>query len=70
MKYYKQLDPVESEIIKLGELTKLYRVVTNGAESSSKEELVSSIEYIYGSLEDIHKNLASKYQILFSTIRG
>ena len=61
MKYFNQLDLVETEIIRLGELTKLYNVISNGANSSNREQIISAIGYIEGSLEDIHKNLAEKY---------
>ena len=68
MKYFNQLDLVETEIIRLGELTKLYNVISNGANSSNREQIISSLGYIEGSLTDIHNSLTEKYQALFDTI--
>ena len=68
MKYFNQLDLVETEIIRLGELTKLYNVISNGANSSNREQIISALGYIEGSLTDIHNSLTEKYQALFDTI--
>ena len=62
------LDEIENEIIRLGELKNLYVVVSNGSEDSSKEHLVSALNYVEGSLTDIHERLAEKYQTLFDTM--
>jgi hypothetical protein len=68
MKHFEELDSIETEIIRLGELKNLYALISNGAESSDKEQIISSIQYVEGSLEDIQSNLAYKYQVLFNAI--
>ena len=68
MKHFGELDSIETEIIRLGELKNLYALISNGAESSDKEQIISSIQYVEGSLEDIQSNLAYKYQVLFNAI--
>ena len=58
MKYFNQLDLVETEIIRLGELTKLYNVISNGANSSNREHWqISSV-------------CSTKHHLVFSTGRG
>jgi hypothetical protein len=68
MKYFDQLTSVENEIIRLGELKNLYEVISNGADSSNNEQLISAIGYIEGSLSDIYQNLMNNYQTLFDTV--
>lgn len=68
MKNFNLMDDVETEIIRLGELKNLYMVVANGVEDSNKEQLISALHYIEGSLTDIHERLAVKYQTLFDTM--
>jgi hypothetical protein len=69
MKYFNQLDSIETEIIRLGEMKKLFSVISNGAEHSSRDEIISAIQYVEGSLDDICDNLQIKYQKLFDTIK-
>jgi len=70
MKHFDELDSIETEIIRLGELKNLYALISNGAESSDKEQIISAIQYVEGSLEDIQSNLAYKYQVLFNAIEN
>lgn len=69
MKYFNALNEVENEVIRLGELKNLLAVIANGLECSSSEEIVSSINYIEGSIRDISDNLSEKFQILFDAVR-
>jgi hypothetical protein len=68
MKYFNAMDQIETEIIRLGEMKNLYAVISNGAEESRKEELISALQYMEGSLNDIHRNLTDNYQHLFDTM--
>ena len=69
MKYFDELTDVETEIIRLGEMNKLYSVISNGAEESSHEQLVSAIQFLEGCMNDIHDRLKNNYQALFDAIR-
>lgn len=70
MKHIHLLDDIESEIIRIGELRNLFTVISNGATTSSQEQLVSSIQYIEGSLDDIYSNLVTRFQLLFNEIKN
>jgi hypothetical protein len=70
MKYFDELDSIETEIIRLGEMKKLYSVISNGAEHSEHNELVSAIQYTQGSLDDICAELKVKFQELFNVIKA
>ena len=47
---------------------KLFRVICNGSDTSSLEELRSAIHYIEGSLSDITESLQTNFQRLFDKI--
>lgn len=68
MKHFDELDAIETEIIRLGEMNNLFSVISNGAEQSSKEELISAVRYIEGSLNDIQDSLRNNYRSLFEEI--
>ena len=68
MSTFELLDAVETQIIRLGELTNLYNVIVNGMPTSQPEEILSSIQYIQGSLEDINIQLADDFQILHAAV--
>jgi hypothetical protein len=68
MSNFELLDAVETQIIRLGELTNLYNVIVNGMPTSQPEEILSSIQYIQGSLEDINMHLAVDFQILHNVV--
>jgi hypothetical protein len=68
MSAFELLDAVETQIIRLGELTNLYNVIVNGMPTSQPEEILSSIQYIQGSLEDINMHLAVDFQILHNAV--
>ena len=68
MKYFKKLDALDTQTVRLSELVKLFAVITNGADSSTHEELVSSIHYVEGSLIDISEKIQQHFQELFNAI--
>ena len=68
MSTFELLDAVETQIIRLGEMTNLYNVIVNGMPTSQPEEILSSIQYIQGSLEDINMQLSSGFQILHEAV--
>ena len=68
MKHFNQLNELDTQICRLGEMHKLFRVICNGADTSSQEELCSAMHYIEGSLDDIAESLQTNFQTLFETI--
>lgn len=68
MQYFDELTDVEQEIIRLGELKKLVTVLVNGAETSDEDDVRASLNYIQGSLDDIHDNLSVRFEELFNLI--
>ena len=62
------LSEVENEVIRLSELTKLYNVITNGLEESSLAEIISAVQYIQGSLQDIDARLSVNFQSLHEVV--
>ena len=69
MKYFTALTEVENEVIRLAELRNLFAVITNGLDSSSIDEIKSSVYHLEGSLSDISAQLSDKFQNLFDSIR-
>lgn len=70
MKYFNQLNDVETQIIRLGEMSKLMKVICNGADTSTQDELQSAICYIEGSIDDISTQLMSNFQNLFDSVKA
>ena len=68
MKHFDQLNELDTQICRLGEMHKLFRVICNGSDTSNLEELRSAIHYIEGSLDDIAESLKTNFQTLFDTI--
>jgi hypothetical protein len=68
VKHFSQLNELDTQICRLGEMYKLFRVICNGADTSDLEELRSSIHYIEGSLGDIAESLQTNFQTLFETL--
>mgnify|MGYP006270099951 CR=1 FL=1 len=70
MKYFNELDEMETQVNRLVELRKLYTVIINGAlNGSTHDEIMSSIEYVEGSLSDISEKMSESFQELFDKIR-
>jgi hypothetical protein len=53
MKYYGELSNIETQIIRLDAMSSVLRVISNGAEHSSDEDVRNALWYIEGSIEDI-----------------
>ena len=69
MKYYYQLSEVEQAVIRLKSFYSTFRVVANGVEQSTPEDINEALFYLEGSLEDIQKNLDSAFQTLWNDVR-
>jgi hypothetical protein len=68
MKHFYELTEVENQVIRLSEMRNLLRVITNGMETSTREEVESAVNYIEGSVCDISEKLSEKFQILFESV--
>ena len=69
MKYYYQLSQLEQEVIRLKSFYSTFRVIANGVEQSTSEDINEALFYLEGSLEDIQKNLDSAFQALWNDVR-
>jgi 5-methylthioribose kinase len=69
MKYYYQLSRLEQEVIRLKSFYSTFRVIANGVEQSTSEDINEALFYLEGSLEDIQKNLDGAFQTLWSDVR-
>jgi 5-methylthioribose kinase len=69
MKYYYQLSQLEQEVIRLKSFYSTFRVIANGVEQSTSEDINEALFYLEGSLEDIQKNLDGAFQTLWNDVR-
>jgi len=68
MKYWTELNSLETQIIRLDQMRSLFSVLASGAEESSAEEVRNALWYVEGSLSDIHRELRSEFQDLWDTV--
>ena len=68
MKYWTELNNLETQIIRLEEMRSLFSVLANGAEESNPEDIRSALWYIEGSLNDIHRELRSEFEMLWDSV--
>lgn len=68
MKYWTELNNLETQIIRLEEMRSLFSVLANGAEASNPEDIRSALWYIEGSLANIHHDLRSEFDELWDHI--
>ena len=69
MKYYSELSNIETQIIRLSAMSSVLRVISNGAEHSSDEDVRNALWYIEGSIEDIHDSLNAQFNELWEVVR-
>ena len=70
MKYWTELNRLETQIIRLEEMRSLFSVLANGAEESSAEDIRNALWYVEGSLNDIHNELRNDFDALWETVRN
>ena len=70
MKYYYQLSEVEQAVIRLKSFHSTFRVISNGAEQSTTEDIQEAMFYLEGSLEDIQKSLNDSFYKLWEDVRA
>jgi hypothetical protein len=68
MKYWTELNNLETQIIRLDEMRSLFSVLANGAEESEPEDIRSALWYVEGSLTDIHRELRSEFDELWEHV--
>ena len=69
MKYWTELNRLETQIIRLETMRSLFSVLANGAEESSEEDVRNALWYIEGSLSDIHQNLRNEFDELWEVVK-
>lgn len=69
MKYWTELNNLETQIIRLEEMRSLFSVLANGAEESSAEDVRSALWYVEGSLTNIHRELRSEFDELWESVK-
>ena len=68
MKYWTELNRLETQIIRLDQMRSLFSVLASGAEESSAEEVRNALWYVEGSLSDINRELRSEFQDLWDIV--
>jgi hypothetical protein len=68
MKYWPELNRLETQIIRLEELRSLFSVLANGAEESSAEDIRSALWYVEGSMTSIHNELRNEFDELWEHV--
>ena len=68
MKYWTELNRLETQIIRLETMRSLFSVLANGAEESSEEDIRNALWYVEGSLTDIHGELRSEFDELWDHV--
>jgi hypothetical protein len=69
MKYYYQLSEVEQAVIRLKSFYSTFRVISNGVEHSTTEDVQEAMFYLEGSLEDIQRSLDDSFYKLWEDVR-
>jgi 5-methylthioribose kinase len=60
---------LEQEVIRLKSFYSTFRVIANGVEQSTSEDINEALFYLEGSLEDIQTKLNDAFQTLWSDVR-
>ena len=70
MKYWTELNRLETQIIRLETMRSLFSVLASGAEESSEEDVRNALWYVEGSLTDIHRELRSEFDELWEVVKN
>lgn len=70
MKYWDELNELETSIIEMEVIKSNLRVVTNGIESSQFSDVQLALEHVASSLENKMNEVSDNFQYLFATIRS
>ena len=69
MKYWTELNRLETQIIRLETMRSLFSVLASGAEESNEEDIRNALWYVEGSLSDIHSELRSDFNDLWEVVK-
>ena len=69
MKYWTELNRLETQIIRLETMRSLFSVLASGAEESRDEDVRNALWYVEGSLTDIHNELRSDFNDLWEVVK-
>ena len=70
MKYWTELNRLETQIIRLETMRSLFSVMASGAEESNAEDIRNALWYVEGSLTDIHRELQSEFNELWEVVKN
>ena len=70
MKYWTELNNLESQIIRLESMRSLFSVMASGAEESNAEDIRNALWYVESSLTDIHRELRSEFGELWQVVKN
>lgn len=70
MKYWDELNELETSIIELDVIKSNLRVVANGVESSQFSDVQLALEHVASCLENKMNEVSDNFQYLFATIRS
>jgi len=69
MKYWTELNNLETQIIRLETMKSLFSVMANGADGCSEEDIQNALWYVEGSLTDIHEKMRSEFDELWEVVK-
>lgn len=70
MKYWDELNQLDTTLVELDLIKSNLRVIANGAESSFFEDLQSAIECVTSNLEEKMAEARENFEVLFSNVRS
>jgi hypothetical protein len=70
MKYWSELNRLETQIIRLETMRSLFSVLASGAEESSEEDVRNALWYVEGSLSDIHNEMRNEFDELWEVVKN
>jgi len=70
MKYWSELNRLETQIIRLETMRSLFSVMASGAEESSPDDIRNALWYIEGSLSDIYNEMRNEFDELWDIVKN
>jgi hypothetical protein len=70
MKYWSELNRLETQIIRLETMRSLFSLIASGAEQSSEEDIRNALWYVEGSLSDIHNEMRNEFEELWDIVKN
>lgn len=70
MKYWDELNKLDTTLVELDLIKSNMRLISNGAESSFFEDLQSALECVTSNFEEKMSQVREEFEVLFSTVRS